>query len=492
MNHLRLVQLARLTAGYSLATLAGPFFTIVLTPLYTRVLRPEDYAILDTTTTFGILAMTLGTFGLGGAATAYYYDEDAGYGRRIMTTACLLALAWALLLALLVAVMAQPLALFLLGSHQNTILFYLVAINVPLGVCYSMLQTNLRLLMAVKRANALALTFMVLTACFNILFVLVLRWNVFGVQLAMVLTNLGVSSVGLALTWHHGWGRPSWSLARPLVRTGLPLVPASLSFWALAYVDRLLLPAYAVALNDRGQYAIANKLASMLTLITVPFQSAWGPLALSMRNDPEAPRTYAKVLTYYMIGGLGLALALALFAKEILLVFTTPAYVGAAPMVSLLGYAAVGTGAHVAVGVGAYLTKRTDLLGWTTMAGAGLNFGLNLVLIPWFGIWGAAWATALSYLAMPIWLALLSQRLYPVPFETWKVGTTLALQAALLAIAFWLAPVTLWSGVAIKGGLLAGYLAGLLLLRLVEPSEARALVAGILRFGGAMLGRVRT
>jgi len=79
--------------------------------------------------------------------------------------------------------------------------------------------------------------------------------------------------------------------------------------------DRLILPAYAVALDSRGLYAIANKLASMLAIIIVPFQNAWGPLALAMRDDPGAPRTYAKVLTYFVAAGLGLALLLGLFAE---------------------------------------------------------------------------------------------------------------------------------------------------------------------------------
>jgi hypothetical protein len=50
----RLRQLARLMAGYSLALFVGPIFTILLTPLYTRVLSPADYAVLDTLTALGL------------------------------------------------------------------------------------------------------------------------------------------------------------------------------------------------------------------------------------------------------------------------------------------------------------------------------------------------------------------------------------------------------------------------------------------------------
>ena len=65
-----------------------------------------------------------------------------------------------------------------------------------------------------------------------------------------------------------------------------------------------------VSLSELGIYAIANKLVSMLTLLVEPFKAAWNPLALSIQQQKEAPRTYAKILTYFSAGGLGIGLAL--------------------------------------------------------------------------------------------------------------------------------------------------------------------------------------
>ena len=487
----RLVQLTRLTAGYSLASLAGPFFTILLTPLYTRVLHPADYAVLDTTTTLGILMFTLAMLGLNAAASVFFYDGDEAHGRRVVSTAAVVGVAWSLLIALVVAAIARPLAAFSLGSPRQAILLYLSALNLPFAVFYGVVQSALRLKLAVKRANALALAYLLLTAGLNILFVLVLRWGVFGIQLAISITTLVLAAAGGALTWRDTWGRPSWDLAGPLVRAGLPFMPASLSFWALAYVDRLLLPSYAVTLGDRGQYAIANKLASMLAVVIVPFQNAWGPLALSMQHDPDARRTYGKVLTYFVTISLGLALALGLFAREVLLIFTTREYAAAAPFVALLAYVAVANGANVAVGVGAYIVKRTAMIGWTTMIAAGVNLVLNVLLIPRLGVWGAVWATALGYIAAPVALYVAAQRVYPVPFELRKVLAALAVQAALLLAGLWLATGNFWLDAALKLLLLLVYLIALMMLRVLEPHEIRALLQLLGRPRAALAARVR-
>lgn len=472
----RLEQLARLTAGYSLATLAGPIFTLVLTPLYTRVLHPNDYAVLDTATTLGILMLTFGMLGLNGAVSVYYYDGDEMYGRRVLTTAAVVSVIWSLLIALVVAAIARPLAAFSLGSERQAVLLYLSALNLPFAVLYGIIQVGLRLRLDVRRANILSLGYLVLTVGLNILFVLVLGWGTLGILSTITIATVILTAVGLGMTWRAGWGRPTWQLVRPLIRAGLPFVPAGLSFWALAYLDRLLLPLYAVGLTERGLYAIAGKLASMLTIILVPFQQAWGPLALSIQHEPEARHTYGKVLTYFTVLGLGCALALALFAREILLIFTAREYVAAAPFVALLVYAVAANSASVAVGVGAYIAKRTDIIGAATVLAAAVNLGLNVLLIPRLGVWGAVWATALGYAAAPIALYIASQRIYPMPFELAKVLRALGAQSVLLLVSMWIQTGDAWLDLALKLLLLPAYALLLVLLRVLDPREVRALL----------------
>jgi O-antigen/teichoic acid export membrane protein len=89
-----LTQLARLTAGYSLASLVGPIFTVLLTPLYTRVLQPADYAVLDTVTTLGSFAGALASLGLGPAMAVLFYDDGEAHGRSVIAMAMALGLAW--------------------------------------------------------------------------------------------------------------------------------------------------------------------------------------------------------------------------------------------------------------------------------------------------------------------------------------------------------------------------------------------------------------
>jgi O-antigen/teichoic acid export membrane protein len=469
----RLSQLTRLMAGYSIASFIGPIFTIVLTPLYTRVLQPGDYAQLDVLTTLAGLAGSLASLGLGSAVAVYFYDGDQAERGNIITTAAAVGLAWSTLVALMLVVGAMPLAGLLLGGLQHTGLILLAALAVPLGAVGLVLQTGLRLTMQVGHANILALVNLLLTVVLNIVLVLWLRQAVWGIQTTLLLAALWTAVGGWWLLRSTAWGRVKLSLAQPLIRAGLGALPGVLALWALGYIDRLILPLYGVPAEERGLYAIAAKLSSMLAIVIIPFQVAWVPLALSMRDDPQANRTYARVLTLFAAGSLGLALGIAFFAREILYVFTTEAYLGAAPYVALLAYWPVANGITICLGIGAALHKRTEVTGISLLIGAFVNMLLNIVLIPSFGIWGAAGATLFGHALVPLLVYFWSQRIHPISYQPWRVLAILVLQVVLLLVSLNL-PLEGVASIAARLGLLAVYGAGLFMLRVVTLAEVSA------------------
>jgi O-antigen/teichoic acid export membrane protein len=434
MTTQRISQLTRLMAGYSIASLVGPIFTIILTPLYTRVLHPSDYAQLDVLTTLTGLAGSLASLGLGHALAVHFYDGDTTHQGNLLSTASALSLFWSVLVAGLLWLVANPLAERLLGGSHATGLFHLVALAIPLGALGLVMQTGLRLTMNVARANILAISNLLLMVILNVALVLWLRQGIWGIQLTLVLAACWMALAGWWLLRALVWGRLSWPLVHPVIRAGAGALPGVLALWALGYSDRLLLPLYGIDATERGLYAIAAKLASMLAIVIVPFQVAWMPLALSMREDPHAEQTYARVFVLFSSGALGLALLVTLFAPEILLIFTTSAYSGAAPYVAPLMYWTVANGMTICVGIGAGLEKRTEVTGISFLVGAIVNFVLNLVLIPLYGIWGAVWATLAGYAVVPILIYYWSQRIHPIRYQPWRVLAALVLQVVFLLI----------------------------------------------------------
>lgn len=467
-------QLIRTTLGYSLNTLVGPIFTLLLTPLYTRVLGVDNYGVVGVLTPLGMLIFLLGTLALPSALPVLYYDpQQREQQQRVVASALWLGAIWSTVLAVGVFFAAAPITRVAVGSLMREDmpgLVQITALGLPGAVLYSVQTTVLRLRFAVWRANILALCYILSTAVANLLLVVWLDWGVMGVISAGACTNAIMGLAGLAVAPGSLARLPGVSLMRLLARTSLPLLPATLAVWVLTYGDRLFLPR-SVAYQQIGIYDIANKLASALALLVEPFKSAWGPLALSIQQDPNAPRTYSKVLTYYCIVGLGLGLGLSLFAHEALLIITTPAFVGAERYVWLLAMTSLSSGFALVVMIGLLIEKKLAQAAWMTTAAAALNTLLNILLIPTLGVLGAALATAVAYLASALLMAIRAQRVHPFPYEWRKVGAAFAVYLALAGAGLALGSQARPLSIAMRLGLLLAYPLLLWLLRVFEIWE---------------------
>ena len=107
---------------------------------------------------------------------------------------------------------------------------------------------------------------------------------------------------------------PSPRLLRPMLRFGLPTMPAELSLYALNFIDRIMLVRF-VGLAEAGLYSLAVKFSQVVTVVVRGFNLAWPPLAYSIRDDEEAKRTYALIVTYFLLLASVLVLALSLEAR---------------------------------------------------------------------------------------------------------------------------------------------------------------------------------
>ena len=110
-----------------------------------------------------------------------------------------------------------------------------------------------------------------------------------------------------------------------------------------------------------------------------------------------------------------------------------------------------------------------------TGAGAAVNVALNLILIPTYGMMGAAIATVAAYTTMAVGMAWWSQRIYPVPYQ-WRRVATATFGAVALAILGKLLDVGLPAAIALT----LVYPLVLLALGFANPDERRRLTRLVL------------
>jgi O-antigen/teichoic acid export membrane protein len=221
-------------------------------------------------------------------------------------------------------------------------------------------------------------------------------------------------------------------LLRQMNRFGIPLVPTALFLWVTNFSDRFFL----VKLSDvseAGLYSVGVRVASAMVLLLTAFRMAWPAFAYSIRDEDEAKRTYAYVLTYMTLVTAWAALGLTLFAPWLVDLLAASRFAESSRVVGPLSFAAVAFGAYIVVAIGVGRIRRTQFNWVVTGAAAVVNVVLNLTLIPRYGMMGAAVATVAAYVTMAIGMAWWSQRIYPVPYQ-WRRVATAAFAAVGLAV----------------------------------------------------------
>jgi O-antigen/teichoic acid export membrane protein len=105
-----------------------------------------------------------------------------------------------------------------------------------------------------------------------------------------------------------------------------------------------------------------------------------------------------------------------------------------ADVVAPLAFAGALWGAYTVVAIGIGRLRRTQFNWVITGSAAAIDVVLNLLLIPTYGIRGAATAALTAFAFMFVAMAAYSQRLYPVPYQWRRVATVLLTAAGLTVV----------------------------------------------------------
>ncbi len=452
--------LSRDTLVYGVGGSATRIVNILFVPIFTRLFSPADFGALDLLTTQISILTILAMVGLNSAVFYQYRRvEELDERRRLVGSALLMATAAGITLGAVGILFAGDISALILGDRGYAVAVVASFVWLPVNVAVTLALDLLRLEYRAVPFTAIGVARSLLASTLGVALVV---WGGLGVE-AILISQVAFGVIGLvvALTLTRDTWQPVLDprLARRLLTFGVPLVPAGIFYWVITYSDRFFLAQFR-DIADVGQYAIANRFASLLQLLTLAFETAWYPFAYGSAGSPDHRAVFARVLSAAMLLLLPIAAALGLFAREGLLLFTTPAYLPAYPYVGILALALVAGGAVQVFVVGVQLSRRTWYIAWTAGAAAALNILLNVILIPPLGLLGAALATLLSYGASATLLYLVGRRVYPIPYRLGRILILLVVAGLALGIGLlldstvppdaWRAEITL-----LKAGILA-------------------------------------
>ena len=413
----RVKGLFRNLAIYGLGDVATSLVSLLLLPVYTRYLSTEDYGVIAMLLTIEAVAKILFRWGVDTAFMRMYFDcPDQPARQRLASTIFffLVAANGALLVA--GALGAGWLSAWLFDTPRHAGLITLVIVNTFVVGFYFIPFQVLR----IREESRLFITLVFGRSLGTIIARLVLvigaHLGVLGVVAADVLVTAVFTLV--MVRWYAPLIRPVFS--RPLLNDalafGLPRIPHAVANQVIGIADKYFLNAFAT-LRDVGLYSIGASFGLALKLFLSAFEYAWTPFFLGAMKEPDAKEIYSKVSTYVVAVLVLLVAGLCAVAPDLIRLMTEEKFHAAAVVTPWIALGVMFQGLYLVGSIGLIITRRTSRYPIATGIAAATSVASNYLLVPRYGLLGAAWSQTIAYGTLSLVTIAFSWREYPIRYE---------------------------------------------------------------------------
>lgn len=383
--------LVKNTILFALNVIGTKLMTFFLVPLYTNALTTAEYGIVDLIVTVVTVFIPLMTFNIAESTMRFSLDCNANTVQILS-----ISLVFAALSFVSGIIIFFP-CYFINSLTKYSKLVYLYCVS------ESIYQILIYYLRGIEKLGAYAVGNIVRTAmigCLNIIFLIVLKKGIEGYFLSYIIADTIVilfSVIEGNVLHQIREFNYNKNLAQKMLRYSIVLVPNSFMWWIINSSDRLMVTSI-LGSSANGIYAIAYKIPNLVSTLSSIFNQAWTYSAIHEQGSNDEEKFNNVMLFNFIDFLLIITSALILLTKPILKVYVSPAYFESwkyTPYL-LIGAFYMALGTFYSTSYSVHKDSRGYLYSGTV--GAFVNILLNWLLIPVYGITGAALATCSSYI----------------------------------------------------------------------------------------------
>jgi O-antigen/teichoic acid export membrane protein len=421
------------TIGQILPQAAG----FILLPIYTHYLSPAEYGIVNSMVVFQTIIAIFFTLCLERSIFRLYWDyksesEKKDFLGTITISISVLSVLFLGLLFLLngsVGLMYKSISFFP---------FFAYAIFSTFFATFSMVPKNH--LMVKEKAGyfvTISLIQFFLNAGFILWWLIVkdggaigyLKGNLFG-HLVMFPFFIFISFKTIHLKF-------SYKIFKKIASFSLPLIPAILTGWILNLSDRIFIERF-FTLGDVGIYSLGYKIAGMVGIFAGSISMAYSPVFFKLANSDNqviAVKSISRYNHIYLMVVVIFCFFVSFFAKEVIIILFNEKYREAYLFIPLISFSYLFSQAGGITGLFFQQSKKMKENMYISISAAFMNIILNFLLIPRFGVFGAAYATILS-LAIPFGISYsyTKKNCYFVPIKWNQIIPLVGILVTLVAL----------------------------------------------------------
>lgn len=367
--------------------------TFFMIPLYTYCLTTSEYGTVDLILTTIQLLLPFLTLQIQDAMLRFSIDKSSNQsdvltvgirivcvGMPVLVIGCLAGKALGLI-SLNPAYLFLFLTIYFMSALRNIMSYFCRGIN------------KITILTA---ANVLLTVFTVIC---NLVFLLIFKWGVYGYLLAMCIGNViavALMFFGARLYCYIRLNVTNKKTYTDIIYFSIPMIFSALAWWINTSLDKYIL-GYFYGTSAVGLMAVAYKIPSVLSMFGNVVANAYSISAIkefdAEDKDGFLGKSYSIINICYVII-CSFLMIINVFAAKILF---SKNFFEAWTIVPPLLISAIVSQLSLTCEQYYIALKNTKIISITAIIGAAINLFANFILIPPYGAYGAAVATAFSF-----------------------------------------------------------------------------------------------
>ncbi len=412
------------TLVYAIGDIVPRVLSFLVFPVLTTYLSPEDYGIVNYVNSLNLLLYIIGIFSLNTYYLVYYHRKSDEDKKRMLGTLNLFVIVVNVILLLLCVAIG-----FVVPSvFSSNIVFYpyiLIGLVTNFFSLFFVFPSALyRMQERPVPLTALNVTKGILTTLLTLILVVVYHGDAVGVLMSNFVVTAFFAIIFLYITAKNMIFCFDRDLIKDALRFSLPLLPGSLAYFLLSMSDRFFIERY-LSLRDLGIYSTAVTLAMILNIVINGAYKAVEPYLYKIYGESSFSDIFHQILYILCATVILLGLGISLFSKEFFQIFASEKYQDVYQYVPLSVLSLVISSASVLYGTLLCAQNRTKQNSYATMLGGITSVVLNLLLIPFIGLYGSCIASIVSFVTILVYSMYASQS---------KINNVIFRLAALLVV----------------------------------------------------------
>ena len=405
---------------YTIANFGTKFFSLIMVVFYTYVLTTEEYGIVDLITTTITLVLPIITLYIHDGTMRFTLDKK--YDNDRVLSISMLIFIFSIILGFIIVLFANQ----MFNTPFNLTFLYSILVLQGLFNIWGQFIRGKGELWTFALGGVVNTFFLLI---FNIIFLFVFRLGILGYLISLFLSQL----VADLYYFFKGkiWKSFHFNLfnkkvAKAMLIYCIPLIPNAIMWWVINMSDRYMIT-WMIDSSANGLYAVANKIPSLIVMVTSIFFQAWQITVIEEESSSEKEAYYSKVFAIFFCILMITNSIICLFIKPILQVVLAPSYQGVVQFVPLLLLSSVFSSFSSFFGTYYAMAKKTMGALLSTIVSAIINIILNYILISKLGVQGAIIATLVSMFILWIYRLFDTQKYVKMNYDIVKIILTIVI-----------------------------------------------------------------